>query len=618
MLIANHNRTAFDYQRTLTQKLLHNDCPYFEGIKLQEVIDEQDITKKSKLVVAYNDNNLYKGQFILPVNALTNKEELHKQFINNQVAICDYHLHDAQRILSRNLRTLRQNNQISYSHQNLGWHTIGQNDCFLYDDNTIVNGKKSQCIRQNFRFQCGDETAYQRLLDEEVFPSKELTLAYVIGFAAVVASRLNKSGKDLGTLVVNVSGRSSTGKSTVEQLLISPFGSPVFSKNGLGITHSGTLNGILDALDGIHGLPRVIDDLTQNSTINLTELVYTIAQEEPKMRCGEFWNRQTDGWSGLAVISSESPILEKTAEQGGLYPRVLNLDNVPWTNSKEQAEKVKNVVQNNYGFTGRKFIDYMLKKPQDELCKEFDEMNRRVDAMLTNRDNLSGRIANKIAVIAYTAELVKDCFAEPYKWTTETLIAPFLENEIEGVEKRNPAEKLLEIIVPYARANLGQNFDINFISKPDYQPCGSTVSAKRKREGEIRVDYRQNIWEILIYHNVLMQLLKNNGFNEWQTAADMLKSQGVLIGDKDGDKMRNDKKVGKERYNMFRVPMPHASPSLNIQQLEKCEEQQNLIKKQSETTDLNEEGNEAENENFDEQLSLDIFKDDAGSDNTNA
>ena len=115
-----------------------------------------------------------------------------------------------------------------------------------------------------------------------------------------------------------------------------------------------------------------------------------------------------------------------------------------------------------------------------------------------------------------------------------------------------------------------------------------------------------------------MQLLKSIGFNEWQTAADMLKSQGVLIGDKDGDKMRNDKKVGKERYNMFRVPMPHASPSLNIQQLEKCEEQQNLIKKQSETTDLNEEGNEAENENFDEQLSLDIFKDDAGSDNTNA
>ena len=73
-------------------------------------------------------------------------------------------------------------------------------------------------------------------------------------------SRLNGEEADLGTVIVNLCGTSSTGKSTAEMLMCSPFMNPEISNknNGLCFTANNTLNAIFGRIDGVHGVPFVV------------------------------------------------------------------------------------------------------------------------------------------------------------------------------------------------------------------------------------------------------------------------------------------------------------------------------------------------------------------------
>ena len=70
-----------------------------------------------------------------------------------------------------------------------------------------------------------------------------------------------------GTVVVNLCGTSSTGKSTAEMLMCSPFMNPeIGKKKGLCFSANSTQNAMFALIDGIFGVPFVIDDINNNCT----------------------------------------------------------------------------------------------------------------------------------------------------------------------------------------------------------------------------------------------------------------------------------------------------------------------------------------------------------------
>ncbi|MGN1053349.1 MAG: DUF927 domain-containing protein [Candidatus Scatosoma sp.] len=525
-LIAAGNNTYFNY---LNKNLSYNDdCPYFEATGFVRNVNA-NVTEMPKLKIEYNDRGLI-GTVYIDRQFLSNVSGLPQELCRQGLYVKHYHGHDATQLLTKQARILSRNPlNTELHHTKLGWHTIDGEECFLYDDSTKIGQQTSVCDRE-FSFQAGNYVTYSEMLKNLVYPSKELTLAYVLGFSAVVVSRLNRNRVvELGTIVINVNGKSSTGKSTMEQLLISPFGNPVFSKHGLGITHAGTLNGIMDALEGVHGLPRVIDDLQQNSSINLTELLYTISQEETKMRCGEQWNQNTDGWSGLVVVSSETPLMGMMKVQQGTYPRLLNITSLQWTKTAEEAEKIKATTLRNYGFTGKKFIEYIKNMPIEQLADKYFECVQRVKPMMEEKDGLSDRIASRIAAIGLTCELVKDCFQSPFEWEMEELIKPIIDSEQETVQERNPAEQLLDILTTYVQAQNNIHFDLikHYPPKDGVSSAPLVANAKQVKEGKIEIS-TDGCWTIGIYKKRMDKLLKEYEFNEWGSASAELKRRGIL------------------------------------------------------------------------------------------
>lgn len=538
MLNYNQANNSFDYV-TKNQVSIKGDCPFFKVKCLKKTLEEEE--DPFQVVIEYQDG-VNHGEFTMPTKILGSLANLVTYFNQQGVMIKDYHKHDVNNILINQIRK----SPLQYQHKTLGWKEVdGQ---WYYLQQTAQIGNYISTCTRNFDFTAGSQSEYEKMLKKVVYPSKELTLAYMIGFSAVVSSWLEKQNlADLGTIVLNINGRSSSGKSTVEQLLLSPFGNPVFKKTGLGVTHSGTLNGIIDALGGINGMPRVIDDLTQNTQINITELIYTIAQKETKKRCGKDWNNIAEGWSGLVVISSEEPILD-SCRSGGLYGRVLFADNIQWTKTAEEAETIKAVVQKNYGFKGADFAKFIQSKGMDELSTLLTKHRQDLLSRIELQDAFTARISNKLAVISMTVDLFKECFQAPFQWTAIELLEPLVTAERVFAIERDPVKQVLDILWRYFESYRNKRFDIKYSNDEVYP-------AQQRHDGSVFYQDLGNTSKVLICIDtkVMKSLMSEHGFNQWKTAADILKKKGWLLGEKNrkGEIVRNDKCVNGTRCFCF-------------------------------------------------------------------
>ena len=298
--------------------------------------------------------------------------------------------------------------EVEYQNKVLGWYQYQGKDYYFFDE-TYFADKYATSAREEFLFQKGSREVYMDFLRNTIFPSVELSLALSIGYSAVVVSRL-KPVCDLGTLIVNVSGVSSTGKSTAEMLMCSPFMYPDINDGtkGLNMSANATLNAISGAMEGVFGVPFVVDDIKTNPDIKLSKYIYDIAAGTKRSRCNSDGTLQKKGfgWSGVMITSSEIPIVESTTQYQGLQVRVLHTDGIQWTKDAEQAEYIKETVNENYGFTGKEFADYVATISLQDLKARFNESKEFVIEKMQKKDGLTSRLANKFTVIHLTIRLL--------------------------------------------------------------------------------------------------------------------------------------------------------------------------------------------------------------------
>ena len=401
---------------------------------------------------------------------------------------------------------------IVYRNKVLGWYPFDGQTYYFYDE-TKFGGNTALTTRKEFEFRRGDEATYLQFLQDTVFPSTELSLALAIGYSAVVVSRLNGEEADLGTVIVNLCGTSSTGKSTAEMLMCSPFMNPEISNknNGLCFTANNTLNAIFGRIDGVHGVPFVIDDITTNPYLKnqLTQFIYSLADGTHKGRLngnGELCEGGL-GWSGVAITSSETPILDYGEQYQGTKARVLHTQGIQWTKSAEESELVKSVVRKNYGFTGKEFADFVAKIPMGKLCTGFKKSVERVKGFMDKTDNLTDRLANKFAAIYLTIELLNAKFA--FGLSSDELIKRFIQCEQDSIEERDNALKAYRCVVDFIFRH-----QANFLE--DRQTKDDTLISHFRDEYRPKNAYGKIIkysthWEVHLLEEITKEILEKNG-----------------------------------------------------------------------------------------------------------
>ena len=438
--------------------------------------------------------------------------------------------------------------KIEYQNQVLGWYTYKGQEYYFFDE-THFNGEYATSAREDFLFQKGSREVYMDFLRDTIFPSVELSLALSIGYSAVVVSRL-KPVCDLGTLIVNVSGVSSTGKSTAEMLMCSPFMYPDINNGtkGLNMSANATLNAISSAMEGIFGVPFVVDDIKTNPDINLARYIYNIADGTKKSRCNSDGTLQKKGlgWSGVMITSSEIPIVESTTQFQGLQVRVLHTDGIQWTKNAEEAEHIKEVLNANYGFTGKEFADYIAKISLSELKKRFNESKKVVETLMLKRDGLTSRLANKFTAIHLTIKLLNEAFE--YGLSEDELIARFIKCEQDRFEERDDARNALECVKEFLIQHESR-FDVE-CSLDSIKYYNETYATGEHYGKIFKFDWG---WEVHILTTKTNKILKDNDFMEERSIRKKWAERGITLGDGDHTtkKFTHNSELGRVRYDCF-------------------------------------------------------------------
>ncbi len=442
MLIPNKEKTSMHYE----EKDCHIDnvCGYFEVLEVVKSLENENLENKIKIYC--NDTGIEK---IITINASNTLSANNLTSKLTSLGIRTPYIGGSEltSLIHEQISDCYANNKFSYTHSTLGWYQHEKDLVFLLDKmyGADVN---TAYDNENFCFKHGSRDAFIEFLDTEVFPHTNLTLGFIIGHASVLTSLL-KDSFDMGTTIVNICGQSSTGKSTVQRIMVSPFGCPDSNKRQLIKVANITDKAIVATLNGKNGVPMVFDDMTANSSLKLNDIVYALSMCAPRQGCNKdrTLDNVTETWSGLVIMSSEYPILQNITDSQGACARIVTLNDVPWTPDAESSDRIRAQLLNTYGHTGGDFVKAVMKIPILTLETKFKEIQKKILESIEEPDSLTQRISKNYAAIILTAQIMKA--SKIYNMDSvdlEAIVNVLLKCEAESQSTRDISSRILQLI----------------------------------------------------------------------------------------------------------------------------------------------------------------------------
>lgn len=171
----------------------------------------------------------------------------------------------------------------------------------------------------------------------------------------------------LDTCGINLSGQSSSGKSTAQQLAVSAWSTPDVTRGGLAQSARATDNATEALGSRATGTILSLDELALTSGKNIGKLIYMIASGSGKRRMkSDATLRANYTWSTFAVFSSEHSLEETIkADDGewraGMAVRFADID-VTEINRQVDTTTLRRIsqVEQHYGHAGPAFVRALI------------------------------------------------------------------------------------------------------------------------------------------------------------------------------------------------------------------------------------------------------------------
>ena len=210
----------------------------------------------------------------------------------------------------------------------------------------------------------GDISGWRRAVETalSVTGCPHWTLGVIAAFAGILVSLIG-----LDTCGVNLSGQSSSGKSTAQRLAVSAWSTPDIRRPGLSHSARATDNATEALAERATGTILSLDELAHTSGKIAGKLIYMIASGSGKRRMkADATLREGYTWSTFAVLSAECSLEEKVrADEGewlaGMAVRIVDID-VTDIDRKIDLETLRliNDIEQHYGHAGPAFVRGMI------------------------------------------------------------------------------------------------------------------------------------------------------------------------------------------------------------------------------------------------------------------
>lgn len=343
-----------------------------------------------------------------------------------------------------------------------------------------------------------------------------LEFAVVLGLTAALIPILNAFNPDLKNLLCHISGQSTSGKTTMAQLAVSVAGDPVTSR-GLMKTWSTTQNAMTIGLDGNNGIPVVYDELSMAKQMTLTSLVYQLVDGTEKSRATQNATlKSPKNWSTTLISTGEMKLSDQLAGNDGLLVRLLEINDVQFTESAAHSEAIKQSISQNYGWLLPEFVRYLQTQSMESLRNVYTRASTKIKEKLPT-SKFQTRLASKLAVFPTTAHFMN-----------------------QSLNMQIDIDKLCEFIVenmnsdwaiPVGQRALEEVIEYVISVQTSFRLAGLPYVTTRKLLGSIRLE--DNFIVVNIIRGQMLAILADLGYQDTSTIFKDWKSEGVLIADCD-------------------------------------------------------------------------------------
>lgn len=327
---------------------------------------------------------------------------------------------------SKNYDDLPRHNAVSH----MGWLPDGR---FMpYVDDIIYDGGEGPEFEKIYREMkpTGDESVWMDIAKNvragESVPAR---IALVAGFAAPLVKML-----DALSFVVHIWGSKGCGKSVGLMLAASIWGNPDIG--GLAKTFNGTKVSFETLAAFCGNIPVMIDELqiANDNRKNFDELIYMLCEGASKSRGLKTGGLQLQKrWLTTIITTGETPIIQSNSGGGAAVRTIeVNFKNTPLFGDDMTARKYAGLLKKNYGFAGRRLIDFLGQKGVNEALhalqtKYYNELSGGIDG----KQVLSASI-----LLATDALITKAIFKDGRNLTADELKDFLITKEESDVDRR--------------------------------------------------------------------------------------------------------------------------------------------------------------------------------------
>lgn len=273
---------------------------------------------------------------------------------------------------------------ISYS--NLGWATMknkkGYDELAFFQDCIVFQNYEKEGVYIGDRFDItpsGSFENWKTLIQTEIVGNPAMEAAFLLALSSITISFFgSKNLKDITVGMIHLNSPSTSGKGTMLALCLSMFGSPSPSHpKSLLRSHSSTYRSAIKLMSDMHGLVIGLDEISATrgdryEAKSKTNLIYDISNKRDADRLNSSSELQKASvHSSIFLSTGEESLSDFTNNNEGVQVRIFELKDEVYTKDAHQADRIKSICNQNYGFLAKKVAQVLLGTLPDVLEKEY-------------------------------------------------------------------------------------------------------------------------------------------------------------------------------------------------------------------------------------------------------